>query len=57
MKTNGNRAAEDCSNSVGNLSSNLVRADKAQPSLCVHMEVAGAQNRTSVMFVMRKYFY
>lgn len=58
MKTKGTRAAVDCSNSVGNLNSNLLRADKAQPSLCVVMKVTGAQeNSAMVMFVMRNYFY
>lgn len=57
VKTKGNRAAEDYSNSVGNQNSNLLRADKALPSLCVPMGAAGAQeSSTSGMLIMRIFF-
>lgn len=55
MKTKGNGAA-DCSNSIGNPNSNLLGAEKAQPSLCVHVKAAAAQSSTSGIFVMRKVF-
>lgn len=57
VKTKGNGAAEECSGSTGNPNSKLGLAAGAQPSLCVHMKAAGAQeSSTSVMLVMRKLF-